>query len=143
MRTRATLAVLTMLPALTLALGCAEATQSGAAHDSYILTRTIGPPDFHWDLPIEDIMAIHKAGKLSELVVTENRPYRDGEPVTIVERVLGNEKKATGRNLREAECELDRMRIDESLKLHSDNDKAREAILQLKADLEVSALCAP
>ena len=147
MRSRARLLAVLATMLQTLALGCAEATRSDAAYDGYILTRSIAP-NVNFDMPIDVQIALLEAGAFDEVIITENRPYREGEPVTIVERVLGIEHKATGRNLRDAECELERMRIDESLRRYDDYvtygpafDSLREATLQARDELE--AACDP
>ena len=116
MRSRARLlAVLaTMLP--TLALGCAEATRSGAAHDGYILTRSIA------------------AESDPKVVETENRPYREGEPVTYVESVMGTELRATGRNLLHAQCLVNKIRIEERLRAYDSDATDVEDLLD--ADVE-------
>ena len=131
MRTRVRLAMLaTLLP--TLALGCAEATRSGAAHEGYILTRSIAP-----EFDPDDPFAMYEAGGF-EVVETENRPYREGEPVTYVENIMGIELRATGRNLMDAKCQLNKIRIDETLRDTNLTAAVRESFMQTRERLEAA-----
>ena len=85
-----------------LALGCGEtaetSTNASGDEEGYILAEGLD----------ENLNEIRR----------ENRPYRDGEPATIVShRPDGVSTVVTGRHLQDARCQLEKAQFDEERRL--------------------------